>query len=156
MKKTLGALAMGLALATAPVPKIKAEESTLSLGLSSPSHGLVALRGVWDWNDNFGVQADVGIFSGVDLRYKKKLFNWVDIYGYGGIIGISPWMYALRESVDGPFFGLDIGAGFETGRERGIFGGVEGGLILPIPSQQESTQPFRLDINLMYKIPLKK
>lgn len=150
-KSTLAALAMGIALATAPVP-VKAE-TTLALGLSSPCHGLLALRGVLDW-EHVGIQADLGIgFTSLDFRYKKKLSNFIDAYGYIGAIGVSPWIYALAQGpVDGPVFGLDLGGGLETSRKKGLSCGIEGGLVLPIPPEP-NTGAFRFDVNLMYKIP---
>lgn len=150
MKKTLSAIALGFALAAAPVPKVKAD--SLALGLSSPCHGLLALRGVYDFNDKIGVQADLGVgFTSIDFRYKKKLSDFVNMYGYAGVIGISPWIYALVQSpVDGPVFGLDFGGGFELGGKKGLAFGIEGGFVLPIPPEP-NTQFFRVDVNLMYR-----
>jgi len=155
MKRTLAALAMGIALVTAPIP-VKAEPTTLSIGVSSPCHGLLALREVLEWG-HMGIQADVGIgFTSIDFRYKKKLSHSVNVYGYAGVIGVSPWIYALAHgSADEPFFGLDLGGGVEVGRKKGLSLGIEGGLIIPIPSELDSGF-FRVDVNLMYRIPLKK
>ncbi len=171
-KTLLKALALAVVVATASLPKLFAENpdsnstsndsgSSVSVGLSSPCHGLLALRGVYDFNNNFGVQADLGVgVSGIDLRYKKRLFDSLDVYGYAGVIGISPWIpaypYDLSQSANGPAFGADIGGGIEIGGRKGFLFGIEGGLVLPIPSQQDNTQAFRVDLNLMYRIPLEK
>lgn len=151
-KSLLSALALaGLSLFSSP--KVQAD-SFLSVGLSSPSHGLLALRGVYDFNENVGVQADLGIgFSSIDVRLRKGNF-----YGYAGVIGISPWLYALANKTpaqaDGPVFGADLGVGFEINpREEGWNFGIEGGLILPIPPQPD-TGVFRIDANLMYRFKL--
>jgi hypothetical protein len=154
MNKTLAALALGLALATAPIPRVKAD-TTLSVGLSSPCHGLIALRGVLE-GEHVGVQTDIGaVFTSVDFRYKERLSDFVNLYGYAGAIGISPWMYALPGSFEGSVFGLEFGAGFEIGRKKGLSLGIEGGFILPIQSDPNSGV-FRADLNLMYRFPLKK
>lgn len=154
MRRTLAVLAMGLALATAPVPKVKAD-TTLAVGLSSPCHGLLALRGVLDW-EHVGIQADLGIgFTSLDFRYKKGLSDFVNVYGYAGAIGISPWMYLLPQEPDGAQFGVELGAGFEMGRKKGLSFGVEGGFIIPIPADPDSGV-FRFDANLVYRFPLKK
>ena len=155
MRRTLAVLAMGLALATTPIPKVKAD-TTLAVGLSSPCHGLLALRAVLDW-EHVGLQADLGIgFTSIDFRYKKRLNDFINLYAYAGAIGISPWMYAVAQGpADGPVFGLDLGGGFEIGRKKGLSLGVEGGLIIPIPADPDSGV-FRVDVNLMYRIPLKK
>ena len=152
MGKTLKALALGFALATAAVPKVEAD-SFLAVGLSSPCHGLLAVRGVYDFNENVGVQADLGIgFSSIDFRLRKGNF-----YGYAGVIGISPWLYGLAQTsssaATGPIFGVDLGVGAETNTKEGWSFGIEGGLIFPIPPQPD-TGVFRIDANVMYRFSL--
>jgi len=154
MKKTLATLALGLAFVAAPLPGVKAD-ATLAVGLSSPCHGLLALRGVLDW-EHIGVQTDIGIgFTSLDFRYKKRLNDFVNLYAYAGAIGISPWMYLLPQEPDGAQFGAEFGAGFELGRKKGLSFGIEGGLIIPIPTDPDSGV-FRVDANLVYRFPLKK
>ena len=154
MRKTLAALTVGLALVTAAVPKAKAD--SFAIGLSSPCHGLLAVRGVYDFNDKFGIQADLGIgFTSIDFRIKRKVNDSVNFYGYAGAIGISPWMYLLPQEPEGAQFGIDLGAGVELGRKKGLSIGIEGGLIIPIPPEPD-TQAFRVDLNLMYRFPPKK
>ena len=151
MKHTLAALAMGLALATAPIPKVKAD-ATLSLGLSSSYHSLIALRGVLE-GEHLGIQTNVGIgLTSLDFRYKDKLSDFVNIYSYFGTIGIYPLIHSFNQD---PVFGLELGGGLEIGGKKGLSLGVEGGLIMPIPIDSYS-RAFRVDLNLMYRIPLKK
>lgn len=141
-KKTLVTLATLCALNN-PV----SADPQFALGLSSPCHGLLALRGVYDFNKDFGIQADLGIgFISIDARIRKG-----NLYGYIGGIGISPWIYPLAQGpVTGPTFGIDLGVGAETNtNKKGLSFGIEGGLVLPIPPV-ENTGAFRVDINAMY------
>ncbi len=164
MGKLIKMLALTAALTAAPLPAVAQTPNndsgaSLSIGLSSPCHGLLALRGVYDFNDKIGVQADFGIgFSGIDFRYKPfDSMKW--LYGYAGVLGVSPWMYALAQSqgqaVDGPVVAAEVGAGIELGGRSGLTFGIEGGLVLPIPTEP-NTGFFRFDLNLMYKIPMSK
>jgi hypothetical protein len=144
--------AMGVMLATAPVPTVSADPNAnarVAVGLSSPCHGLLALRGIYDFNDYFGIEGELGIgFSGVGARIRKG-----NLYGYAGVMGISPWMYLLPQasSSTGPAFGLDLGVGIESNSHNtGLSVGIEGGLVIPIPPES-NTQAFRVDVNLMYR-----
>jgi hypothetical protein len=153
VKKALTAITLAFELATTPV--VKADPPTLAVGISSPCHGLLALRGVYDFNDKVGVQADIGIgFSGIDIRLKEKIIG-LDTYLYAGIIGLSPWMYLLPQASSSSAVGLELGVGFELGGKTGFAWGLEGGPVLPILSQSD-TQFFRVDLNLMYRFPLKE
>ena len=159
-KSRLCALALaGLSLFSAP--KMEAD-SFLGIGLSAPCHGLLAARGVYDFNEHFGIQADLGLISGIDLRYKKPaktpLGTLNGTYLYLGVVGIPPWTYALvqNSNPDGPAFGIDLGAGIETNIDKtGFSFGIEGGLVFPIPPEPD-TGAFRVDLNLMYRFPLNK
>jgi hypothetical protein len=155
MKRTLAALALGLALATAPIPRVKAD-TTLSLGVSSPCYGLLAFKGVLE-GEHLGIQTEIGkVITSLDLRYKTELSDAFNLYNFAGVIGISPWRYDYpKDSSKGLVFGLELGAGFEFGRKKGLSLGIEGGFIIPIPIDQNS-RAFRFDFNLMYRIPLKK
>jgi len=158
MPTKLQTLAAGLLLATAPFayPQGK-QDSQLAIGLSSPCHGLLALRGVYDFNNSFGIQADLGIgFSGVDLRYKVKTML-PNSYIYAGAVGISPWIYLMtpNATATGATFMVEAGAGFELPSWNGFSLGIEGGLGVPIPPDP-NTQFFRIDANLMYHFPKKE
>jgi hypothetical protein len=127
---------------------------SMGIGISSPCHGLLALRFVWDMIANFGLQADIGIgFTGIDLRWTPQSFNNnADLYGYAGAIGISPWLYLLG-TPEGANFALDLGAGAECKFklwDAKFSVGIEGGLVFPLPPEP-NTQFFRIDLNLMYR-----
>jgi hypothetical protein len=163
-KKTLATLALASALSF-PVSALPNKDTnqeiqgpSLALGLSSPSHGVLALRGVYEFNDHVGIQADIGIgLTGVDFRYGERRAPWINTYGYIGFIGVSPWIYLLNNSKpNGPIFAAEAGAGLEMGRRiQGLSFGIEGGLVLPIPSVPD-TGAFRVDLNLTYRFPIKK
>ncbi len=151
MNKIKSALC-ALLLACSP-QTVKAQDSSFEIGLSSPCHGLLALRGVYDFNDKIGIQADIGLFSSIDFRMRKGNF-----YGYAGVIGISPWTYALTNQtpagLESPAFGLDLGVGVETNpNKKGFNFGLEGGLIIPLPfpKGEQDTQAFRVDAFITYK-----
>jgi hypothetical protein len=156
MRKTLTAIGLSIALATAPVPEAKADPPTLAVGISSPYHGFLTLRGVYDFNERVGVQAEIGIdFSGIDIRLKNKL-RGLDTYLYAGFIGPSPWMYLLPQAFSSnSTVGLELGVGFEIGNKTGFAWGLEGGSVSQFPSQS-NTKLFRVDFNLMYRFPLKE
>lgn len=150
MSKLFAGLTMLTALTTATLPLYAEDNSSFGLGISSPCHGLIAARGVYDFNNYLGVQADIGlVFTSADVRYKKKIFDWMDTYGYLGGITISPWIYPMTSAKsDGPTSGVDLGAGFEIGGKKGLSFGIEGGFIIPIPAEK-GTGAFRIDANLM-------
>ena len=151
-KSRLCALALaGLSLFSAP--KMEAD-SFLGIGLSAPCHGLLAARGVYDFNNSLGIQADLGIgFSGVDLRYKVKTML-PNSYVYAGAVGISPWIYLMtpNATATGATFMVEAGVGFELPSWNGFSLGLEGGLGIPIPPDP-NTQFFRIDANVMYHFP---
>lgn len=169
MKKTLSALALGVALATVPLPRVKADafdnpgSGSIGVGLSANLYPMtlngsmyypIALKGVLDFNDNFGVQARAGsIFASLDFRFKKRLFDFVNLYGYTGGIWLSPWEYSLPQCPDEPVFGLNLGAGFEMGRKKGVSFGIEGGFIIPIPKDPKFGF-FYVNTDLMYRLSL--
>lgn len=161
LKRTLAALTMAGALGSqvhALPPAKDIVGPSLALGLSSPCHGLLALRGVYEFNDKVGIQSDIGFgFSGIDFRLGKKTVPWLNTYGYVGVMGISPWIYLLNTAEpDGATFAAELGAGVEFGRRRqGFVFGIEGGLVLPIPPEP-NTMAFRIDLDLTYRFPLKK
>lgn len=148
IKSTLGALLLLLSS-----QNIDAQDNSFALGLSSPCHGLIALRGIYDFNKTFGIQADIGLFSSIDCRIRKG-----NMYGYAGIFGVSPWTYALANKtpadLESPAFALDFGIGIESNPgKKGWNFGIEGGLLipLPLPEEEQDTQAFRIDAYAMYR-----
>jgi hypothetical protein len=149
-------IALNSNLSALPPQNPDLERSAFSIGVSAPCHGLVALRGVYEFNDRAGIQADIGFgFTSIDGRYQKRITPWVNAYGYAGFIGISPWMYRLNNlRPEGAAFAAEAGVGMEFGGTKGLSLGIEGGLILPIPPEP-NTGAFRVDANIMYRIPKK-
>lgn len=183
-KNSLAKLALMLGLPFLGGVKKAQADPQFYLGLSAPCHGLLALRVEYQFDNTFGVQSDLGLISGIDFRagisdpyltdpitHKKTNIKIPgDFYIYAGALGISPWTYLLadKSQADGPTIAVDVGVGVKEQlslpayknkkwgwNKTDFYLGVEGGLVLPIPSDPD-TMAFRIDVNGTWKIANKK